>query len=60
MTARRWNVRVYGFSTEVFEAPTIGAARYRAWRAISEAGWYTGRDGFGRFLVNVRVWEAKQ
>jgi hypothetical protein len=54
-----WSVRVYGFEgcpyDPVVARPTIGAARYAAFSAMREAGYFTGSDGFLRFLVNVRA-----
>lgn len=42
-------------------AVTAGAARYAFWRAMSEAGYCAGRDGFWRFLVyGVRAWRATE
>ena len=56
---RTWSVRVYGFDGDLYDpvvdAPTAGAARYAGFKAIREAGYFGGRDGFARYLVNVRV-----
>ena len=47
-----FRVEVCGFSPEWFRAPSIGAARYAAYRAFRDAG---HRWDFLKFLVNVSV-----
>lgn len=49
---RHWIVEPYGFGAHVVAAPTRDAARYRSFRAAKEAGYFQGRDGFRRFVVN--------
>lgn len=48
---RSWLVQIDGFGDHYIEAPTIGAARYRDWRQAKEAGYFTGSDGFRRYLT---------
>lgn len=64
MSARFWSVRVYGFDGSphdpIVDRPTAGAARYAAFRAIREAGYFSGRDGFRRFLSEVSVRPASE
>ena len=53
---RVWCVYVYGFGSHHFRAKTASGARYAAFKAIREAGYFSGGDGFWRFLANgVRV-----
>lgn len=54
MTALRfWNVPVYGFDDVVAVAPTRDKARWAAFTAGKEAGYYDERGGFSRFLADV-------
>lgn len=51
--AKRFRVTPYGFSDEVFEAETADKAKYQAFKAIREAGWFRDeREGFWALLVN--------
>ncbi|GJE29781.1 hypothetical protein LKMONMHP_4667 [Methylobacterium organophilum] len=60
---RLWSVRVDGFGSgpydPVVKATTMSGARYAAFKALRDAGYFSGRDGFRRFLANgVEVWPA--
>lgn len=48
-----WNVPVYGFDDIVALAQKPSNARWAVFRHGNDAGYYTGRDGFARFLVDV-------
>ena len=57
LTEKLWSVHVYGLGVgghdPVVASPTVGGAKYAAYRAAREAGYFSGRDGFFRFLLNV-------
>jgi hypothetical protein len=57
-----WSVHVYGFEgcpyDPIVSRPTRSAARYAAFKALREAGYYTGRRDFPVFLANVSVRSA--
>lgn len=56
--AKRWLVEPYGFDPHEIAAPTRDAAKYADWKLAQAAGYFTGRDGFWRYLVSgVRVRE---
>ena len=46
-----WNVEIYAFGDDRFQAKSKDAARYLAFKAMRESGYFRGRDGFHRFLV---------
>lgn len=54
---RRFRVYLHGFSDHEIVAPTKAKAKYRDWRAAEDAGYFTGSDGFWRYLINVRLEE---
>ncbi len=56
---KTWRIHLYGFDSHTVQAPTRGAARYADWRRAREAGYFTGSDGFWRFLINSRVEEVR-
>lgn len=58
---RWWNVHVYGWPDVVLSAASVGAAKYAVWRAMSDAGYFSGRDGFWEMLVSgCRAWGASE
>ncbi len=55
---RRFMVSPYGFDAHLVEAQNAAKAKYIDFKAAREAGYFQGRDGFWRYLVNgVTVWE---
>lgn len=59
-TEKLWAVSVYGFDTYRFPGATASAAKYAAFKAIREAGYFSGRDGFWRFIANgVHAWRVR-
>ena len=63
MAERFWSVRVYGLEGIPYDPivwrSTAGAARYAAYKAAREAGYFQGANGFARFLADVLVRPAK-
>lgn len=55
MVTRRWSVEPYGYTAEVFEAPTKGAARWAAYVALSSAYPMTFREFLARGVTVMEV-----
>lgn len=55
---RRWNVLLNGFADHEVSAPTMAKAKYIDWKAAREAGYFTGRDGFYRYLTEATLYEV--
>lgn len=57
-----WSVRVDGLSMGIYdpvvEAKSSSAARYAAFKAARDAGYFAGRDGFWRFVISSSVRKA--
>lgn len=47
---RRFRVSLDGYADHVVTAQTLAKAKYADWCAAKEAGIFTGRDGFRRYL----------
>lgn len=56
LTERFWSVKVYGLGMGIYDpvvaSDTPGGAKYATYKAAREAGYYQGKDGFFRFLLN--------
>jgi hypothetical protein len=56
---RVWRIHLYGFDIHTVVARTRGAAKYADWKRAREAGYFTGPDGFFRYLINCWVEEER-
>jgi len=48
---REWTITVYPFDQFTVMAATQGQAKYRGWKALADAGYFPGRQGFWAFLT---------
>lgn len=52
MNKQYWLIPVYGFDAQVAVGDTASQAKYATFRAAQDAGYYSGPDGFRKFLFD--------